>query len=99
VRVAIGEQRPKAAPKGQLRERQWAALARLYAASDLGELSEEMMYGRGGFDWMRTLLRLHDYKLQPLMEEYRIPYHDKGGALWLHQRILQFPNYGKNLGV
>jgi hypothetical protein len=50
VQSAIGEQRPKAAPKGQLGERQWAALARLYAAGDAGELSEEMMYGRGGFE-------------------------------------------------
>jgi hypothetical protein len=73
VRAATGEQRPKPPPKGQLRERQWAALARLYAAGDAGELSEDMMYGRGGFDWMRTLLRLRDYKPSPLMEEYRAP--------------------------
>jgi len=73
VRAASGEQRPKPPPKGQLRERQWAALARLYAAGDAGVLSEEMMYGRGGFDWMRTLLRLRDYKPQPLMEEFHDP--------------------------
>lgn len=73
VRAATVEQRPKVAPKGQLRERQWAALARLYAAGDAGVLSEEMMYGRGGFDWMRTLLRLRDYKPQPLMEEFHDP--------------------------
>ncbi len=73
VRTTSGEQRPKPAPKGQLRERQWAALARLYAAGDAGVLSEEMMYGRGGFDWMRTLLRLRDYKPQPLMEEFHDP--------------------------
>ncbi len=73
VWAASDEQRPKPPPKGQLRERQWAALARLYAAGDAGELSEEMMYGRGGFDWMRTLLRLREYKPQPLMEEFHDP--------------------------
>lgn len=73
VRAASGEQRPKPPPKGQLRERQWAALARLYAARDAGVLSEEMMYGRSSFDWMRTLLRLRDYKPQPLMEEFHDP--------------------------
>jgi hypothetical protein len=73
VRAATGEQRQQPAPKGQLRERQWAALARLYAAGDAGVLSEEMMYGRGGFDWARTLLRLRDYKPQPLMEEFHDP--------------------------
>jgi hypothetical protein len=73
VRAATGEQRLKPPPKGQLRERQWAALARLYVAGDAGVLSEEMMYGRGGFDWMRTLLRLRDYKPQPLMEEFHDP--------------------------
>lgn len=73
VRAALGQQAPKRPPAGQLRERQWAALARLYAAGDTGELSEEMMYGRGGFDWMYTLLRLREYKPQPLMEEFRDP--------------------------
>jgi len=70
VRAATDQQRQQPAPKGQLRERQWAALARLYAAGDEGELSEEMMYGRGGFEWARTLLRLREYKPQPLMEEF-----------------------------
>jgi len=82
VRAASGEQRPKPPPKGQLRERQWAALTRLYAAGDAGELSEDLMYGRAGFDWMRTLLRLRDYKPQPLMEEYRTPYHDNGDGTY-----------------
>jgi hypothetical protein len=82
VRAATGEQRPKLPPKGQLRERQWAALARLYAAGDNGESTEDMQYGRGGFDWFRTLLRLRDYKPPPLMEEYRTPYHDNGDGTY-----------------
>ena len=78
IRAATGEQRPKPAPKGQLRPRQWAALAMLYAAGDEGQLSEEMQIGRygtdfKGFDWMRTLLRLREYKPQPLMEEFHDP--------------------------
>lgn len=82
VRAATGEQRPKPPPKGQLRERQWAALARLYAAGDVGVSHDEMLYSRGSFDWMRTLLRLRDYKPQPLMEEYRAPYHDNGDSTY-----------------
>lgn len=70
VRAATGEARSKQPPKGQLRERQWAALARLYATGEAGVLSEEMMYG---FDWTRTLLRLREYKPQPLMEEFNDP--------------------------
>jgi hypothetical protein len=73
VRSATGEQRVRPPPKGQLRERQWAALVRLYAAGDAGEESWDMMYGRGGFDWFRTLLRLRDYSGGALMEEYRAP--------------------------
>ena len=68
VRTATGEQRPKQLPKGTLRERQWAALARLYQAGDAGEASDDLLYGRGSFDWYKTLLRLRDYKPQPLME-------------------------------
>jgi hypothetical protein len=71
VRAATGEQRPKAPPKGQLHERQWAAVARLYMAGNVGEVSEEMMHH---FDWMRTLLRLRDYQPQPLMEEFSGPW-------------------------
>lgn len=73
IRAATGEQRPKPPPKGQLRERQWAALVRLYIAGDEGELSEAMMYGPGGFDWQRTLLRLREYKPAALMEEFHDP--------------------------
>ena len=40
------------------------------------ELNDDMLYGHGGFDWMRTLLRLRDYSSGALMEEYRaqLPY-------------------------
>jgi hypothetical protein len=63
VRAATGEQRPKPLPKGQLRERQWAALARLYAAGDKGLSSAFMLYGEyntnfKGFSWTRTLIAL-----------------------------------------
>ena len=97
VRAAIGEQRPKAAPKGQLRERQWTALARLYAAGDDGENTEDMQYGRGGFDWFRTLLRLRDYKPSPLMEEYRTPYHDNGdGTYRAPESRMRITSFGRD---
>jgi hypothetical protein len=70
VRAATREQPRPRPPKGQLRERQWAALARLYAAGDEGIHSEQM---RHGFDWTRTLLRLRDYKPEPLLEEFHDP--------------------------
>jgi hypothetical protein len=73
IRAASDEQRTPRVPKGQLRERQWAALARLYVAGDAGEASEAMIHGRGGFDWTRTLLRLRDYTPQPLLEEFPDP--------------------------
>lgn len=31
------------------------------------------MYGRGCFNWMRTLLRLREYKPQLLIEEFHDP--------------------------
>jgi hypothetical protein len=97
VRAATGEQRQKPPPKGQLRERQWAALARLYAAGDAGEKSEDMMYSRGGFDWMRTLLRLRDYKPSPLMEEYRTPYHDNGdGTYRAPESRMRITSFGRD---
>ena len=75
VRVGLGQQAPRRPPAGQLRERQWAALARLYVAGDEGQLSEYMMYGEygtsfKGFDWTQTLLRLREYRPRPLMEEF-----------------------------
>jgi hypothetical protein len=82
IRAATGEQPKPKPPKGQLRPRQRAALARLYAAGDAGIWSEELMYGHGGFDWTQTLLRLRDYKPAPLMEEYRTPYQDNGDGTY-----------------
>ncbi len=82
ARAASGEQPKPKPPKGQLRPRQWAALARLYAAGDVGIWSDELLYGRGGFDWTQTLLRLRDYKPAPLMEEYRTPYQDNGDGTY-----------------
>ena len=68
VRTATGEQRPKALPKGTLRERQWVALARLYQAGDAGAASDDPLYGRGGFDWYKTRRRLADYQPAPLIK-------------------------------
>src|SRR5690606_9185684 len=51
IRQVTGIERTKPAPKGQLRERQWAALVRLYIAGEEGELSDEMMLGEKSFDW------------------------------------------------
>lgn len=48
VRAATGEQRPKVSPKGQLRERQWAALARLY------------MSGARDHETSHSLARIHN---------------------------------------
>ena len=62
VRTQRGEQRPKAQPKGQLRERQWAALVRLAATGDAGIDSDTLLYGPGGFDWYQTIRRLVDYR-------------------------------------
>jgi hypothetical protein len=68
IRMATGEQRPKQLPKGTLRERQWAALVRLYQAGDAGEPSDDLQYGPGSFDWYKTLRRLIDYQPKPLIE-------------------------------
>lgn len=61
IRAARGEQRPKALPKGQLKERQWAALVRLYAAGEQGIDNDTLLYAKGGFDWWHTIRRLVDY--------------------------------------
>ncbi len=67
IRAARGEVRPKAAPKGQLKERQWAALVRLVAAGDSGIDNDTLLYAKGGFDWYQTIRRLVDY--QPALVE------------------------------
>lgn len=68
MRAARGEQRPKATPKGQLKERQWAALVRLYAAGETGIDNDTLLYAKGGFDWHATIRRLVEY--QPPLIEY-----------------------------
>ena len=68
LRAARGEQRPKATPKGQLKERQWAALVRLYAAGETGIDNDTLLYAKGGFDWHATIRRLVEY--QPPLIEY-----------------------------
>lgn len=97
VRAATGEQRPKPPPKGQLRERQWAALAQLYAAGDAGVSQDDMLYGHGGFDWMRTLLRLCDYSDGALMEEYRtqLPYRADLGCT-PHESRMRITSFGRD---
>src|SRR5919202_3146321 len=77
VRAAISEQRPKQLPKGTLRERQWAALVRLYQAGDAGEASDDLLYGPGGFDWYKTIRRLTDYRPAPLI---------KASSTWVDSR-------------
>lgn len=66
VRDATGEPRPKKQAKGTLRERQWACLVRLYQAGAAGVLNDDLLYGRGGFDWYQTVRRLTDYTPEPL---------------------------------
>jgi hypothetical protein len=83
VRAATGEQRPKPPPKGQLRERQWAALARLYAAGDEGVDHDTLTYSRGGFDWYLTLRRLEEYKPERLIEQRRHPNKGYGTSFYI----------------
>jgi len=81
VRGATGAAAPTRLPKGVLRERQWAALARLYVAGDMG-IADEVLMGRGGFDWMQTLLRLRDYRSKSLMESYQRPRPPSADGSW-----------------
>lgn len=71
VRAATGEPRVQTPPRGQLRERQWAALALIYAAGDLGMDSDTLLHAPGGFDWWATLRRLTIYRPQPLIAQRR----------------------------
>ena len=71
IRAASGEQRPKAPPKGQLRERQWAALVRLHAAGEAGIDNDTLLYAKGGFDWYQTIRRLVDYS-PALVESFTV---------------------------
>lgn len=60
ARAGLGEEPPKRLPKGQLKERQWEALAAAYVAGDEGVQKDENL-NYGGFSWEWTWLRLRDY--------------------------------------
>ena len=68
VRAGLRLQAPKKSPKGQLRERQWAALVAAYIAGD-GGVKRDVNLNYGGFSWEWTWLRLRDYSDGPLIEE------------------------------
>lgn len=68
ARAGLGESAPKKAPKGQLRERQWAALVAAYVAGDGGVKKDENL-NYGGFSWEWTWLRLRDYSGGGLIKE------------------------------
>ncbi len=63
-------------PKGTLREQQWAALAKLYAAGQAGIEAKEFVHGPGGFARRPTLTRLENFRPQPLIEVI-----DRGGMI------------------
>ncbi len=67
----LPKQRPKSIPKGQLRERQWAALVRLHQAGERGIDSDTLQRCKAGFDWWNTLRRLEEYKPHPLIAEFK----------------------------
>lgn len=60
ARSGLGLEAPKKAPKGQLRERQWAALVVAWVAGD-GGVKKDENFNYGGFSWEHTWLRLRDY--------------------------------------
>jgi hypothetical protein len=68
VRAGLRLQAPKKSPKGQLRERQWAALVAAYVAGD-GGVKRDVNLNYGGFSWEWTWLRLRDYSDGSLIEE------------------------------
>ena len=68
ARAGLRLQAPKKPPKGQLRERQWAALVAAYMAGD-GGVKRDVNLNYGGFSWEWTWLRLRDYSDGPLIEE------------------------------
>jgi hypothetical protein len=68
VRAGLRLEAPKKPPKGQLRERQWAALVAAYVAGD-GGVKRDVNLNYGGFSWEWTWLRLRDYNDGPLIEE------------------------------
>ncbi|MEG4248661.1 hypothetical protein [Microcoleus sp. Pol10D4] len=68
ARAGLGLEAPKKAPKGQLKERQWAALVAAYVAGDGGVKKDENL-NYGGFSWEWTWLRLRDYSGGGLIKE------------------------------
>jgi hypothetical protein len=68
VRAGLRLEAPKKPPKGQLRERQWAALVAAYIAGDAG-VKKDVNLNYGGFSWEWTWLRLRDYSDGPLIKE------------------------------
>lgn len=68
VRAGLRLQAPKKPPKGQLRERQWAALVAAYIAGDRG-VKKDVNLNYGGFSWEWTWLRLRDYSEGSLIQE------------------------------
>ena len=61
ARAGRGESAPKKPPKGQLKPRQWEALATAYQAGELGIDSGLNFGDYAGFSWQWTWLRLRDY--------------------------------------
>jgi len=68
VRAGLRLEAPKKPPKGQLRERQWAALVAAYIVGEAG-VKKDVNLNYGGFSWEWTWLRLRDYSDGPLIEE------------------------------
>jgi hypothetical protein len=68
VRAGLRLEAPKKPPKGQLRERQWAALVAAYIAGD-GGVKRDVNLNYGGFSWEWIWLRLRDYSDGSLIEE------------------------------
>jgi hypothetical protein len=69
ARAGLGESAPKKPPKGQLKPRQWEALATAYQAGELG-LESGLTFGDyAGFSWQWTWLRLRDYQGGGLVKE------------------------------
>lgn len=68
ARAGLGLVAPKKPPVGQLKERQWAALAAAYAVGFQGVKKDENL-NYGGFSWESTWLRLRDYIDGTLIKE------------------------------
>lgn len=69
ARAGLGESAPKKPPKGQLKPRQWEALATAYEAGELGIDSGLNFGDYAGFSWQWTWLRLRDYQGSELVKE------------------------------